>query len=171
MAESAAILDIGGLYADHGRWLRGWLQGRTRCGDRASDLAHDTFRRLLEARPTTAPAEPRRYLATIARRLLIDDIRRREVERAYLDALAHEDLVDTVTPERIAQAIELLDAVLRLLAGLPETTRRAFLMRRLDGLTHDEVARALRISERTVKRHMAHALAHIYALAYPDASA
>lgn len=171
MAEPAAILDIGALYADHGRWLRGWLQGRTRCHDRACDLAHDTFRRLLEAGPKVAPSEPRHYLATIARRLLIDDIRRRNVERAYLDALAHEDLVDTLTPERIAHATALLDAVLRLLSGLPATTRQAFLLRRLDGLTHAEVAQALRISERTVKRHMAQALAHIYALAYPDDAA
>ena len=168
MAEPAAILDIGGLYADHGRWLRTWLQGRTRCGHRASDLAHDTFCRLLEAGPGAAPLEPRRYLATIARRLLIDDIRRRDVERAYLDAIAHEDLVDTVTPERIAQATAMLDAVLRLLSGLPETVRRAFLLRRLDGLTHAEVARALGVSERTVKRHIAQALAYIYTLAYPD---
>lgn len=168
MAEPAATIDVGGLYADHGRWLRAWLHGRTRCDHRAWDLAQDTFCRLLEMEPASAPRDPRSYLATIARRLLIDDIRRREVERAYLDALAHEDLVDTLTPERIAEAAALLSGVLKLLSGLSETTRRAFLMRRLDGLSHAQIARELRVSDRTVKRHIAQAFAHVYALAYQD---
>lgn len=168
MAEAATTIDVGGLYADHGHWLRGWLRGRTRCGDRAADLTQDTFCRLLEISSTDAPRDPRAYLATIARRLLIDDIRRRDVERAYLDARAREDLVDNLTPERIAEATALLASVLRLLSSLPDKVRHAFLLRRLDGLTHGQIAQALRISERTVKRHIAQAYAHVYVLAYPD---
>ncbi|WP_162937756.1 sigma-70 family RNA polymerase sigma factor [Indioceanicola profundi] len=162
-------MDVGALYAAHGPWLRGWLRRHTRCSDRASDLAHDTFCRVLERQPPDTPAEPRAFLATVARRLLVDDIRRREIERAYLDVCAAWSAEgDCLTPERIAEAVDLLTGVLRLLADLPAMTRRAFLLRRLDGLSHAEVATELGISERTVKRHIAAAYAHCYALAYPD---
>ncbi len=165
MGGGAATIDIGGLYADHGQWLRQWLGRRTRCPQRASDLAHDAFCRLLE-RPAVEPRDPRRYLATVARRLLVDDIRRRELERASLDAGFDE--VDTLTPERIVEAAQLFEGVMRLLSGLPEEARRAFLMRRLDGLGHDDIAAELGVSVRTVKRRIAEAYAHCYAFVYSD---
>lgn len=163
-----AVADIAGLYAAHGGWLRDWLRRHTRCPQRAADLAQDTFCRLLERRPAM-PDDARPYLATVARRLLVDDIRTREVERAYLDILADQQGgTDYLTPERIAAAVELLAGILRLLEGLPALTRQAFLLRRLDGLAHVEIAAALLISERTVKRHIAAAYAHCYALAYGE---
>jgi len=165
----AAVMDVGRVYAAHGHWLCDWLRRRTRCPDRASDLAHDTFCRLLERGRQEMPAEPRAFLATIARRLLVDDIRRREVERAYLDVCAAwSGEADVLTPERIAAATELLTGILHLLDGLPAAARRAFLLRRLEGLSHEQVAAELGVSVRTVKRHIAAAYAHCYALAYPD---
>lgn len=166
---SAAAIGIGGLYSAHGEWLRRWLGRQTRCPQRASDIAQDTFCRLLERGLPAIPQDARNYLATVARRILIDDIRRRDLERAYLDAVAQShEAADTLTPERIAEAVEMLDGVLRLLSSLPDEVRDAFLLRRLDGLGHAEIAETLRISERTVKRHVARAYACCYALVYAD---
>lgn len=164
-----AIADIGGLYAAHGGWLRDWLRRHTRCSQRAADLAQDTFCRLLERRPVL-PEDAKRYLATVARRLLIDDIRAREVERAYLDVLGDRfGTADHLTPERIAEAVQLLHGILRLLEGLPPVTRQAFLLRRLEGMAHADIATALGLSDHTVKRHIAAAYARCYALAYGEA--
>ncbi|PEQ11581.1 RNA polymerase subunit sigma-70 [Novosphingobium sp. PC22D] len=158
--------DIELLYSDHADWLRDWLRRRTRCTQRAADLTHDTFCRLLERPAQPMPSAPRGFLATVARRLLIDDIRRREIERAVRDACALcEATHDGVTPERIVEAVQLLDAVMRLLDALPEQARKAFLLRRIEGLEQKEIARRLDISLSTVKRHIALAYAHCYALA------
>lgn len=168
MGQAASSIYIGKLYADHGRWLSNWLHRRTACPDRADDLAHDTFRRLLERNDLPKLDDPRNYLATVARRLLVDDVRRRELERAYLAAAALEDGGDRLTPQRIVEAVQLLEGLVRLLGGLPAATREAFLLRRLDGLSHDEVAVRMGVSARTVKRHVALAYAHCYAFAYPE---
>lgn len=165
--SAIAAGDLGELYADHADWLRGWLGRRTRCPQRASDLAQDTFCRLLERETAETPRDARSYLATVARRLLIDDVRRRELEAAFLAACDPRE-ADTVTPERVLAAVELLDAVGRLLADLPDEVRAAFLLRRLDGLSHAEIAARLGVSDRTVKRHVARAYASCYAAAYPD---
>ncbi|EPN41799.1 sigma factor, partial [Pseudomonas syringae] len=71
-------------YADHHRWLCGWLRKRLDCVDHASDMAQDTFMRVLTQRKAPELREPRAYLSTIARSLMIDMFRRRTVEQAYL---------------------------------------------------------------------------------------
>lgn len=169
MSTVASEIDIGTLYVSHGEWLRGWLRRRTRCAHRAADLTQDTFCRLIEADDTAPVRDARSYLSTVARRILIDDIRRREVERAFLAACeAHGQHVDNLTPERIAEAVELLRATLRLLETLPPRVRQAFIMVRLHGLRYAAAAERLGVSERMAKRYVAQAYAHCYALAYSD---
>lgn len=169
MNAIAARREIGSLYESHADWLHDWLRRRTRCSQRAADLTQDTFCRLLE-RPQASPLDtPRSYLVTVARRLLIDDIRTREVERAVLDACTSaQSGSNDITPERVTEANQFLQAVLRLLDTLPEETRSAFMLRRLEGLEQKEIAARLGISLSTVKRHIALAYARCYAIAYAD---
>jgi RNA polymerase sigma factor (sigma-70 family) len=168
MTAEAAI-DIDKLYNSHSEWLRNWLRRYTRCSERAADLAQDTFCKLIE-NPDVAPVRDNRsYLTTIARHLLIDDIRHREVERAYLALHAiRAGEADHLTPERIAEAAQLLGGILRLIETLPDRPRRAFLMIRFDGLRYADVADQVGVSERMAKRYVAQVYAHCYALAYPD---
>ena len=76
------------LYRDHHGWLRAWLRRKLGCTEQAADLAHDTFLRLLATRDVlSALKEPRAYLVTAARHLLIDRSRRQQIRQAYLDQL------------------------------------------------------------------------------------
>ena len=72
--------------------LERWLLRRTGCSAQAAELAQDTFVRLMVRRRQPAASSsmrhPRAFLATIARGLLIDEWRRRDIERAWLDTLA-----------------------------------------------------------------------------------
>lgn len=169
MNAVAAQREIGFLYETHADWLREWLCRHTRCSHRAADLMHDTFCRLLERPHFVAPDTPRSYLATVARRLLIDDIRRRDVEQAVINACElRQSGVEDISPERIAEAAQLLHSVLRLLDALPLETRSAFLLRRIEGLEQKDIAARLGVSLSTVKRHIALAYARCYAIAYAD---
>ena len=83
MSADAQVLHI--LYRDHHNWLQGWLRRRLGNGCDAADLAQDTFVRLLRAGNAASIREPRDYLATVARGLMVDFLRRRSLEQAYLD--------------------------------------------------------------------------------------
>jgi RNA polymerase sigma factor (sigma-70 family) len=167
MTTHAAAIDLSVLYSSHGAWLRGWLRRYTRCSERAADLAQDTFCKLIESRAAEAPHNPRAYLATVARRILIDEVRRAEVERTFLEA--HAALVAGTTapcPERIAAAIAELSVVMRELETLSERARQAFLLARLDGMPHAAIAARLGVSKSMVKQYVAKGYARCYGAAY-----
>ncbi|MDR2330691.1 MAG: HTH domain-containing protein, partial [Comamonas sp.] len=89
-------------------------------------------------------------------------LRRRQIERAYLDALAL--LPEPVAPPPDAQllVLEPLVAIDRLLGGLPVVARKAFLLWRREDLTQEEIAQQLGISRTSVRRHLAAAAERCY---------
>ncbi|MES2532432.1 MAG: sigma-70 family RNA polymerase sigma factor [Pseudomonadota bacterium] len=123
----------------------------------AADLAQDTFVRVLRAPGLDAVQEPRAYLTTIARNLLINHVRRRAIERAYLDALALLPEPVAPSPEARLIVLETLIEIDRRLSGLPAQAKQAFLLAQLEGLGQAEIAAELGISLSTVKRHLAKA--------------
>jgi RNA polymerase sigma-70 factor (ECF subfamily) len=140
------------LYSDHHRWLQGWLARRLGNAWDAADLAQDTFLRVL-GRPV-AGAEPRALLTHIAKGLVVDRWRRQEVERAYLETIAHWPEALVPSPESRLLILETLCRLEAMLQALPALTRQAFLMSQLDGLTYGAIAEQLGVSLITVKRHM-----------------
>ena len=162
-AAVAAEVSLGNLYRDHSSWLEGWL--RRRLGDAwdAADLTQDAFIRVLaahQARTLPNLREPRAYLLTVGRRLLVNHHKRRSLERAYLDALANLPEALVPSPEQRWIVLETLHALDELLDGLPQAVRRAFLWSQLEGLDYVTIAVRLEVSERTVKRYMAKAYEH-----------
>ncbi|ALM87306.1 RNA polymerase subunit sigma [Bordetella sp. N] len=147
------------LYRSHHAWLTGWLRSRVGCQNDAADLAQDTFIRVLQSSVAASLREPRTYLATVARGLVIDLWRRRALEQAYLQVLA--TLPEEHQPSLEAQALvkERLIKLDRMLDGLGGKVKQAFLMAMFDGAGHAAIAQSLGISVRTVGDCMAKAMA------------
>ncbi|WP_225318915.1 sigma-70 family RNA polymerase sigma factor [Cellvibrio sp. KY-GH-1] len=146
------------IYSCHNDWLQRWLRRRLEDKFTAADLAHDTFLRVwLKSRADKAfeLQEPRAYLTTVARRLLINHYERQSLERAFTETLAYllEPLVPSV--EEQAVVLETLHELDVLLYELPAPVRSAFLMSQLEGLTYEQIARRLCVNVRTVTRYMA----------------
>lgn len=148
------------LYVEHHGWLRGWLRQRLNNSADAADLAQDTFIRVLLARTSGTLQEPRRYLATIARGLVIDMYRRRSLEQAYLEALKLRPEIHAPSAEDRALIFDSLLAIDRMLDGLGTRTRQIFLAVQLDGLSYEKTAERVGVSVSTVRKHLANALMH-----------
>lgn len=153
------------LYRDHHGWLQGWLRKRLGCAFDAADLVHDTYLRILARRDAEAIREPRSYLTTIAHGLMVNHLRRKDLERAYLDTLAHLPETLMPSPEERALALEALQQIDMLLDGLPVAVRRAFLLCQLEGLPHADIARRLGVSVSSVRQYIARALRQCLELA------
>lgn len=156
---SVAAPDIASLYIDHHRWLQQWLRRRLGNAFDAADIAHDTYVRLMVAQNTPPIQEPRRYLCRIANGLAIDLVRRRQIEAAYLDALAARPSAFMPSEEERAIAVQALLEVDAMISKLSHNARTALLMLRLEGKSYREIAEALQVSVSSVEKYIASAMA------------
>jgi RNA polymerase sigma-70 factor (ECF subfamily) len=154
------------LYQDHHGWLKAWLRYKLGNAFDAADLAQDVFMRLLARQEPVAAREPKAFLSTIARRLVIEHWRRRELEQAWLETLAALPEAQAPSAESRALFLEALVEIDAILDGLKPAVRSAFLLAQLDGLTCPQIARELGVSLATVERHIARALRACYALRF-----
>nr|WP_283950190.1 sigma-70 family RNA polymerase sigma factor [Pseudomonas piscis] len=154
---------MGFFFSDHHRWLLQHIQKRLGNRADAEDTAADAFCQLLSAQVDPDSIEqPRAYLSTIARRLVFDRHRRRQLEQAYLQRLSTLPELLAPSPEEQLLLIEALVAIDRALDGLPMIVKTAFLYSQLDGLSYVAIANKLQLSERTVSRYMKQALRQCY---------
>ncbi len=160
--QSATQQGIEGLYADHHSWLRSWLRRRLGNAFDAADLAHDTYLRILHTGRLPEPHQSRQHLAQVANGLVIDLYRRRQIETAYLEALAGLPQAHAPSEEARALAVQALVEIDAVLQGLPAKAREALLLRKLDGLSYRDIASRLAVSVSSVEKYVACALLACY---------
>lgn len=150
------------LYQLHSQQLIRGLTRRTGCRDLASDLAQETFVRLLRLAPAKIQRiqRPDAFLGRVARNLLNDRLRSQQLEERVkhdLEAGARSQYDQVV-------ALETRDTLRRLeraVARLKPKTRDIFLLHRVDGLSYAEIAERMGLSVKGVEKQMAKAIANI----------
>lgn len=134
-----------------------------RLGNRqvAEDVVHDAYVRVLERSSEVPIEQPRAFLYRTALNLVIDDHRRnalRQVES--LDVLDNEERYFTPSPHGTLDHGQRLEMLQRALAELPPLCRDSFLLRKIEGLSHPEIAQTLGISRAMVEKHIVNAMKH-----------
>lgn len=165
-ADSRHQLQVQVLYVDHNTWLQGWLRRKLGNAFDAADLAQDTFMRILARQEVPELREPRAFLSTIARGLVVEHWRRRELEQAWLETLAQLPEQEVPSPENRLQFLEMLSAIDHMLDQLKPNIRTVFLLAQLDGLTCPQIAERIGVSLSTVERYLAAALRHCYTIRF-----
>lgn len=119
------------------------------CRDRhqAEDLVSETFVRAWTSPEPIRSATVKAYLFTIARNLWLQGLRR---------SRRHVELQDSLPdpgpdPADLAAASSTLERLLAGLAQAPELHRTALWLRAVEGMSYEEIARALGISLAAVK--------------------
>ncbi|WP_182084020.1 sigma-70 family RNA polymerase sigma factor [Aureimonas sp. ME7] len=158
------------LYRRHHREL---VRYTTRLvGDRSDgeDVAQNAYLRLAARQAETAIERPRNYLFTAARTAAFDFSARQHAE--WLTRVDWEDAAERVAGEDPAEAFERRERILRLalvLNELPNSCRTAFVLNKIEGLTHREIAGRLGISVSMVEKHIMRALVHCRDVARDEA--
>jgi RNA polymerase sigma-70 factor (ECF subfamily) len=148
--EALLMWDLRRLFLKHSRDIDRFLRRRGHNAETAADLAQDTFVRLLAAGPKIASAHdnPKAYLYQISRNLSIDYQRRERLMPRV--AISDDDLARVAdpspSPETLVYDKQRLAITLTAINELPERTRKAFELHRLDNMTITEVAREVGLS-------------------------
>jgi RNA polymerase sigma factor (sigma-70 family) len=136
--------------------LRAMLTRRTGCSSTAEDLTQTTFVRLSDAAVSDV-ANPDHYVRRIGTNLALD--RRRMALRVGPLEEVPEDLAsEAPSPERALLAQERLRLILEIANRMPQPRRDVFILRKIEGVEPDEVAKRLGISINMVQKHVRRAL-------------
>lgn len=137
------------------------------------DLRQDIYVRLYEAAKSQLPHPVKPLLFAIARNLLIDRVRRERIvpiegvpDLAVIDVAS-----DAPTPDRSVIARDEVRRLEAALDKLPPRCREAVVLRRVEGLSRDEIALRMGISKETVGAHLRDGARQLIDLLHDDPQA
>lgn len=117
------------------------------------DILQETFLRVFNADKKTRITSPQDYLFVVSRNLVIKGLSRqsREIVTEIDDALLG---VDDVPIDMTLHYKEKFEAFNKALRSLPEKNRRAILLRKFYGLSHNEIAKKMNVSVSSVEKYI-----------------
>jgi len=151
--------------------VRGWLRRhvRTLGVHDIDDLLQEAYARLWTGEYGHITSG-RSYLFAVIRNLLLEQARHARI--VPMERLGEIDLLHIPSeepgPDRRAGARQELERLERIVADLPGRCRRAFELQKFYGLSQREIALEMNVTEKTVEKHLAVALARILEILRED---
>lgn len=140
--------------------LRAKLRRRCSSPSEVDDLIQDVYYRILKSDSVEHVRDPKAFLMQTAKNILIDRLRHDAV--VHIEAVANLEELDlpesAPSAERVALARAELKWVLGLVSNLPDRCKRVFRARKIYGLSQDETAASLGITENVVEKEMSRGL-------------
>ena len=152
---------IEGLVAEYGEALTRYFVRRSFDPSEAEDMTNELFFRLVRRLITEPHQNPRALLFHSASNLVKDHFRRSGARKAFLAANAdlEANTIEVISPERVLEGKQSLQALMALLDTLDKRTRDMFLLHRVEGLKYAEIAGIYGISVSAVEKHIMKCLA------------
>ena len=131
------------------------LQLREEC----RDLIHELFTTLwIKRQEITFKTTLSGYLYTAVRNKIFDLLAKQKLKKSYAQSIQHFAETGFITTDHLARQNQLKAIIDQEIASLPARTRQIFELSRKKFLSHQEIAKALNISEQTVKTTINNAL-------------
>ena len=127
----------------------------------AEELLQDVFLKLWEVRASLDISKNiKSLLFKICINLVYDFIRRKNIEKAYLDYSGNNQSYSDNTWNEIIYN-DMLSNLNHLVAGMPEQRQRIFRLSKEEGLSNDEIAKQLNLSRRTIENQLYRAVSFL----------
>ncbi len=150
------------LVREHYDELLSFLTVRLRSRDQASDVVQETFLRVCSLPASRPILNPRAFLYKTATNITIDFFRRQQKHTPRFVDLEEAEVFPSVQPnqERILTGKEDIARLSQAIADLPPKCRHVFLLHKVKGKSHREIAERLGISQNMVEKHIMKGLNH-----------
>jgi RNA polymerase sigma-70 factor (ECF subfamily) len=148
------------FFKKHAKSLRNFLFYKYGNKDQAEDLVQEAFIKLWQNCTSVPIDKAKSYLYTIANNSSLNEIKHQKVVLQYENNFTGLDKTNE-NPEFILEEKQFKDKLLKAIEDLNETQRIAFLMHRIDGKKHSEIADELNISVKAVEKRIHLALVEL----------
>jgi RNA polymerase sigma-70 factor (ECF subfamily) len=139
--------------------LRLFVLNRTRNTDLADDIVQETLLRTCHSSNLSSIKNPLAYMVTVSKTVLFDHWKSQPKTEPDVSL---ETLVDPIMPiEDQYLEGEKIKILANVLQNMPALRQKVFKMRRLDGMSREEIANELDISVEAVKKHINRAMVEL----------
>lgn len=139
--------------------LTAYFQRRVHSRNEAEDLTQEVFLRLVRRLDQDRIENPEAFVFRTAVNLLRDRSRRGKTFQSHLvDLTHHQPNVEELSPERVFDSRQSLTLVLEVLDQLDERSRDVFILHRLEGMKHAEIASLYGVSVSSIEKYIIKAL-------------
>lgn len=140
----------------HETALRAWLRRKAFLGLDVDDIIQETYAILAAKHTIEAIQNPKNYFFQVAHSVILKQLRDSRVVpiAAVADITALDAAVEDPSPEDALLASDELRRVQLAIDAMPRQTRAAFFLRRVEGLSQQEIARRMNLSEHTIEKHI-----------------
>ena len=151
------------LFQKHAHEVSAFLSQRWPKEQDIADIVQEAFLRLSQYSNPDEILNQRAFLFQTASNIAVDRHRRCKTRERYAESEVDIEAIATMhsSPERYWEAHEALERFSEWLDELPELHRHAFVLYRLEGCLHAEIAARLGISASSSERYVRLAMQHI----------
>lgn len=136
----------------------------TKDAEQAKDLTQEIFARLWTRREKLSEVYHfKGFLTTMALNLIRNHLQKKVLDPANEDYLVSYFRENALSPDREMEFKELQTIIQEAVDHLPPQLNRSFVLSRMAGLSHAEIAQQMKLSPLTVKSHIARSLTFIRA--------
>jgi RNA polymerase sigma factor (sigma-70 family) len=144
------------IYDTHFDDLRRYVIYRSGDQNLSKDIAQTVFMKVWTKKIELASGNIKSLLFKMATDEFISHIRRKKVERAYIDSIDLRLVQESENGDNGPR--EKKEHFKKALNELPEKQRIALLMNKMQGLTYKEIAKSLNLSEKAIEKRISQAL-------------
>lgn len=133
----------------------------TRDEGEAQDIVHNAFVKLWERRGEMPMGSPAGFVKTVAINAARDFLRKRRVHQKYIDEITNSDTPSDYPADSNIISIQTARVIEMVVESMPPQRRQVYKLGKVEGLTYDEIAQRMGISNATVNRHMTLAMKEV----------
>ena len=142
-------------FVENGSYLKAFLRRFMQRPQDIEDIAQEAYIRAFKVEQEAGVDHPKTLLFTIAKNIALNELRSKakRVTDYIEECEAEPEKVGATTEEEVV-GLERLETYCSAVDKLPEQCRRVYLLRKVHGLPHKEIAQRLNITVRSVERHL-----------------
>ena len=142
-------------FIEHGAFLKRFLGRILKHDQDVEDVAQEAYLRAFDAEKYQLIERPRAFLFSTARNLALNELTRKSRQMTSLIEDCQKPYEESDDSEELLlEGKQALGAYCEAVASLPDLSRQIYILRKVHGLKHKEIAERLNISLSSVEKHL-----------------